>query len=232
MVSRSLPVELWQFVFRFATCTPNLFDTSLKSPFDEVDATCPPSGVQRNIAVKIALSMVSKTWRSIALEFLFESLSLHLAALNQLVDEAEESSSFDNIERLFRHVRYMNVKSADRPFIRNSLPPVRCEPLLRVLQHSPNLSVFRFTAGIWHDIPSSFGSTLLSYCGHSLQSLSLEMSKVPSGFFDLLVATAPRLQELTLNVPDMVLNPSNAAFISLHSLHAKYNCTMDGGAHH
>jgi hypothetical protein len=71
-----LPVEIWQYVIRFATLAPSIFDTSLTSPLDGLWDPRPEVSQVDPRAVKLSVSMVCRAWQEVAKKYLFETVYL------------------------------------------------------------------------------------------------------------------------------------------------------------
>jgi hypothetical protein len=107
LVIMHLPPELWSLIFRQATAVPRFFDTFLKEPLSDL---LPPRHVQGfkdpdfidSMRAKVCLVLVSRTWRFLATELLFEHLVIRDMATLRLILAvfAHRSSSFSDTEVL------------------------------------------------------------------------------------------------------------------------------------
>jgi hypothetical protein len=90
----TLPPEIWRFILRYATEIPGLLDTSPLPPLCDNDRAWSYEGYVRlnDLATKSALTLVCAQWYGIAIEFLFEYISIDqlrtLLMLNQSLERS------------------------------------------------------------------------------------------------------------------------------------------------
>jgi hypothetical protein len=72
----NLPVEIIWFIIRIATCVPAAFDTSFDASIGE-DVSAVTNAIQESMKTKLALSLVSRSFHDIVIEFLYEIVTLH-----------------------------------------------------------------------------------------------------------------------------------------------------------
>ncbi|TDL24364.1 hypothetical protein BD410DRAFT_118962 [Rickenella mellea] len=101
--SAKLPNELWRQVFSFATMVPRGFDTSLTSPFDFSEISDGYNAflkrLSKNHRTKQAICLVSRKFRAIAQELIFEYLFLQDGFdWNKLAEGLETSRDIDEAQ--------------------------------------------------------------------------------------------------------------------------------------
>jgi hypothetical protein len=71
-----LPLEIVHLVIREATCVPAAFDTSFNASISE-DVEAIADAIRESMKTKLALCLVSRSFHDMAIEFLYEIITLH-----------------------------------------------------------------------------------------------------------------------------------------------------------
>jgi hypothetical protein len=179
-----LPAEIWRNIFRMATFIHNRFDTSLSTTIDQ-------SGVEYDAEAwethrtKDTLSRVCRAWRLVALEFLFEYLSMHPGKMHLNVDILDPPDGSPSV------CRYVIILWNDRG-LRSDNP---AEPLLHIIPRCTSLRIYHDSFPLGPP-PKVLLSTLFTHCGRTLQYFRSSSVDLPKNFARLLANAAPQIEYL------------------------------------
>lgn len=144
------------------------------------DGTNDTKDTDDRLAAKLALSLVSKAWREIALEFLFKSLVIDLNVLSWDTPRHTMTKSLQGPFRFVKHIMvsgYLPDPPTEEAFV----------SLMRVLKLCRNLIIFQQVSDFLHTCPPFLYDTLFATCGPSLRRLDLDhYLELPLDFLSLL----------------------------------------------
>lgn len=117
MEKHQLPPELWSHIFRLATLTPatdKLFETKYR-PFDNPLGEEERALLNESDQTALSLASVSRGWREIALEFIYESIRLNhgMAGLLQALRSPTEAGSGSGCGRWVKRLELFVVEKED-----------------------------------------------------------------------------------------------------------------------
>ena len=96
----NLPVEIIWLIIRIATCVPAAFDTSFDASIGE-NVSVVTNAIQEPMKTKLALSLVSRSFHDIVIEFLYEIVTLHelrwVKALVSLLHTSTQTGQINNV---------------------------------------------------------------------------------------------------------------------------------------
>ncbi|KAH8109135.1 hypothetical protein DFH11DRAFT_974052 [Phellopilus nigrolimitatus] len=171
--SAKLPIELWREIFVHATKVAGGYDTSFNSPFEFSDITDGHNAFLKRLSTnhrtKQILCLVSRQWRAIAQELIFEYLFLQdTYDWTKLADGLEDSIRHD-VERGGHgagwYVRRLEISTLcwTKALGSAAARVVRCCPNLRVL----TVGAFEESDGV----PAELVAAVFETCPRALRSL-------------------------------------------------------------
>lgn len=213
-----LPVELWRQIIQLATAPHDEIDTSPKSPFkaQQYDDLLPQK--RQQMIDKISFSMVSKGWRDVATEYLFESLVVDVEKIPRRIHQYNPFVAQDRLSSPFRYVRCLEVYSSWQYASWAAHQPIEAyfAPLERMFHYSPDLVVFKHRLNY---TPPSLFTTLLAECGRSIRSIDIASNySLPRDILGLIAEKTACLEYLAIGTRDDIFPPSTITLPCLHTL--------------
>lgn len=209
----SLPVETWRWVIRLATLSFTGFDPRTTSPLHDGWYRFRIKRNSDETATKLSASLVSKAWRSIAIEYLFETLHFDLDKLANKAAQGDLAGPMSGPNTPFRHTRHADAYHG----YDTAADPEKFQALIRVLGLCSDLRIFEQTLEGVGQNPSFFAA-FLSTCGGPLQRWEIRFCTVPASFAATLTAMGQNLQFLLFDGTDLPLTAQRSTIISLPSL--------------
>lgn len=217
--STQLPVELWRQIICLATGPHDEIDISPKSPFtpqrDDDISRLPRK--RRQMADKIAFSVVSKGWREVATEYLFESITVDVDRIPDRINRYDPFLASDRSSSPFRYVQCLEVYSSWHYASWTPHQPAEeyFGPLERLFSYCPKLVVFKHHLNY---TPHSVFVAFLNGCGGSVRSIDLGSDySLPRDLFTLLTEKTTHLEHLAIRSRDNIFHPSLVNLPHLHT---------------
>ncbi|KAI0948996.1 hypothetical protein AcW1_008717 [Taiwanofungus camphoratus] len=200
----SLPQELWLEIFRYATYVPRVRGLSPGDPFAPQRPANLAWGVNTpvsSMATKRTLVLVSRPWRALATELLYEHVVVSsrrraVLLVKTLLSSDQQAASIvspdgDTPRGHARWVRHLEIHTCSR----TSKTAHFWHAVAAILSMLPNLHVL---SGIWErPLPANLVRMFARYLGHSIRALYWEEADVPDGQLSLLApAFLPRFHAL------------------------------------
>ncbi|EJD00420.1 uncharacterized protein FOMMEDRAFT_148220 [Fomitiporia mediterranea MF3/22] len=171
--SARLPVELWRMIFVFATRVVGGYDTSYASPFDVSDITNGYGVFLKELKAshrtKETLCLVSRSWRKLARELIFEYLFLQdsydWAMLAEALEESRQADAARRGHGAGWYVRRIEINT-------QCWTQEKGVAAARVIRCCPNLRVL--TVGAFEEIgsvPMELITAIFESCPHAIRSL-------------------------------------------------------------
>lgn len=168
-----LPLELWLEIFQFATYVHRSVTIKPLDPFTLKRTSTNAMGANTPalaMRTKLALVMVSKSWRQVAVQMLYEHVVIRSptradAVLRALMSSNHNTDSPIDKSRYGQWTRHIEIYT----YSRGTANLQYLKILFCIFQLCPNLRVL---SGTWiHPLPLDFLNCISRLYGHSLQGL-------------------------------------------------------------
>lgn len=193
-----LPAELWLRILRYVTVMPpRTFDTQ-RSSFG-----VHPIHQAEDVVISFenySVSLVSRQWRSLTLEYLFAYLRFRVDGerlARKIAQPDSRGSEFTGPQSLLRCLRRLDIYGSFEDSVQyRETQHTFYPPLNSTFQHSSQLIIFTCTCetafAVFH--PFYGLDTFLAHCGGSLRRLELGGMTLPINAPLILSVLAPRLE--------------------------------------